>query len=207
VPAGDYHNANGVRTGLCAIGSTLGSHDSFSGDEAELAALVQFLLHAYDEAARSANDAGFEQWPVRIAHGDWHPGNLVFRNHRVAGVVDFDSVRMATRMIDVANGALQFSIVAGGDPANWPDHLDAARYSAFLRGYARTNPLTSSEQASLPPLMIEALIAECVPPIAETGSVGPWSGFRVLQMVRRKVDWINAKAGLLTADISASSQL
>ena len=38
--------------------------------------------------------------------------------------------------------------------------------------------------------MAEALIAECVSPIAATGSVGRWTGFRVLKMVRLKLDWL-----------------
>ena len=39
-PSTDYHDAAAVRTGLCAISSTLSSHDSFTGDEAELAGLT-----------------------------------------------------------------------------------------------------------------------------------------------------------------------
>ncbi len=35
--------------------------------------------------------------------------------------------------------------------------------------------------------MCEALIAECVLPINETGSVGPWTGYGALKMAKRKV--------------------
>lgn len=190
LPRGDFHDAPGVRTGLCGMGGTLTSHDSFSGDEAELATLVQALLSVYDRSVDTVNAADPDAWPTRIVHADWHPGNLVFRNHKVVGVIDYDAMRRSRRVTDLANGALQFSMMAGGDPASWPDELDEDRYVAFLSGYESIAPLSASEQACVPPLMIEALIAECVAPITQTGSVGRWSGYRVLQMVRRKVAWV-----------------
>jgi Ser/Thr protein kinase RdoA (MazF antagonist) len=190
IPRGDYHDAAVFRTGLCAIGSTLSSHDSFTGNEAELATLIQVLLTSYDRAAETANAAELRSWPERIIHSDWHPGNLLFRHQKVVAVIDYDSVRASQRVIDVANGALQFSLLAGGDPATWPDHLDEARFHAFLDGYESTLGLLPEEHRVIPLLMVEALIAECVPPITETGSVGRWAGFRVLQMVRRKLHWI-----------------
>ncbi len=193
-PHGDYHDAAGVRTGLGAIGSTLSSHDSFTGDEAELATLIQFLLAQYDRAAEAVNAAGWSTWPERIVHSDWHPGNLLFRNQKVVAVVDYDSVRYSRLMVDVANGALQFSIIGGGDPATWPDHLDEKRLAAFLSGYESLGSISTEQRPTIPWLMCEALIAECVPPITETGSVGRWAGFRVLQMVQKKLKWLESNA-------------
>lgn len=194
-PRGSYHDAPGVRTGLCTIGSTLSSHDSFTGDEAELATLTQFLLAAFDRAAESVNRVDLRSWPERVIHSDWHPGNLLFRNQNVVAVIDYDASRLAQRVIDVANGALQFSMVAGGDPATWPEHLDEERFRAFIRGYEGDESLaglSEPERSCLSGLMIEALIAECVPPITQTGSMGRWAGYRVLLMVRRKVKWLEA---------------
>lgn len=192
MPRGDYHNAPAVRTGLCAIGSTLSSHDSFTGDEAELAALIQYLLATYDGAAESVNRFGLSSLPERIIHSDWHPGNLLFRNQKVVAVIDYDTLRVSRRAIDVANGTLQFSILAGGDPATWPEQLDEERFHAFLSGYESLIPLSEQERRCIPHLMAEALIAECVMPITQTGSVGRWAGYRVLQMVRRKVNWLGS---------------
>lgn len=197
VPIGDYHDAPGVRTGLCAIGSTLMSHDSFTGDEAELAALTQNLLERYDAAAEAVNDLGFASWPEKITHADWHPGNLLFRGRQVVAVLDLDAARRARFVTDVANGVLQFSILSGGEPETWPEQLDEERYQAFLDAYQRIRPLPDGEQNAIPHLMAEALIAECVPPIAETGSVGQWAGFRVMKMIRRKLAWISEHAASL----------
>lgn len=197
IPRGDYHDAPGVRTGLCAIGSTLKSHDSFTGDDFELAELVQHLLEKYDLAAEQVNQQGLTSWLEQISHSDWHPGNVLFRKDKVLAVIDYDSARYSYRITDVANGVLQFSIIASGDPASWPEHLDEERFRSFLDGYKLIAPLSEGEKKCIIPLMTEALIAECVSPIAATGSVGRWTGFRVLKMVRRKLDWLEQHADRL----------
>jgi len=203
VPAGDYHDHPALRKGVEALEEKLVAHDSLAGDFAALAALLTFMRDAYDSAAMAVRKAGFGTWPQCIIHGDWHPGNLLFRHEKVAAVIDFDSARLSRRVIDVANGALQFSMVGVGDPAGWPENLDLPRYSGFLAGYGEVQRISSEESTCLPDLMSEAIIAECVPAIQETGSVGKWPGYRVLQMVRRKINWINANRAALSA---ASSQ-
>lgn len=197
VPGGDYHDHPALRQGIDLMEDKLVSHDSLAGDFAALASLLTFLRDAYASAGQAAQKAGFSSLPQCIIHGDWHPGNLLFRHERVAAVIDFDSARRSRRVIDIANGALQFSMVGGGDPAGWPDNLDTRRYQAFLTGCREVQAIGEGEFACLPDLMTEALIAECVPAIQETGSVGRWPGYRVLQMVRRKITWINAHRELL----------
>lgn len=190
-PHGDYHDATGLRTGLWRIAATLNSHDSFVGNEADLEPLIRHLLGTYDRAAGTANEAGLPDWPVQVVHSDYHPGNLLFKRQQVVAVIDFDSARRSRRVIDVANGVLQFSIIAGGEPGSWPEHVDEERFHGFLAGYETVSSLSTEERRCVPHLMAEALIAECVPPISETGSMGRYAGFRVLQMVRRKVSWLD----------------
>ena len=196
-PRGDYHASPAVRTGLLTIEATLSSHESFAGNESELSDLVQTLLLAYDRAAAAANRLGLQSRQELIVHLDWHPGNILFKKHEAIAVIDYDSVRRSKQILDVANGMLQFSMLAGEDPIDWPDDLDTDRYAAFLQGYESVLPLADEERHCLPNLMVEALVAECVPPITRTGSVGRWAGFRVLQMVRRKVNWMMTHADSL----------
>lgn len=192
VPSGDFHDNPLVRNGLFSIGSSLSSHDSFSGDDAELASLVQLLIERYEAATQAVNSHRSVTASQQVIHSDWHPGNLLFRGGEVVAVIDYDSVRLARAIIDVANGALQFSMTGSGDPASWPDEQDEQRLRAFLAGYDSVVPLSADERSCVPHLMAEALISECVGPIAATGSVGPWAGFRVLKMVRRKLRWMEA---------------
>ena len=50
---------------------------------------------------------------------------------------------------------------------------------------------------TIPWLMIEALIAEAVFPIAATGQFGRMEGLAFLQMVQRKVHWMQRSADRL----------
>ncbi len=124
---------------------------------------------------------------------------MLFRDNRVVAVIDYDAARLLPRVIDVANGALQFSIIGGDeDVVKWPDRLDETRFKRFLRGYDEVTVLSEAEIQAIPWLMAEALIAEAVLPIAVTGTFGRMDGLAFLQMVQRKVYWLTHSADGLT---------
>jgi len=159
------------------------------GYETELDTVVHTLYEYYDAAADKVNTLGAEAMPRQVIHGDWHPGNLIFRKDEVVGVIDYDSCRVAERAVDVANGLLHFSLLAGRHPNEWPDEADEERLETFAAGYRSTVALTDVELRCVAHLMIEAMIAESVVPIARTGHFGQWTGFSFLKMVSRKVCW------------------
>lgn len=182
---GSYHMATAVEHGLKTIPASV-----TTGDQ-DLRQLLSFLLEAYREAARRIEAEGLSTWPKQIVHADWHPGNMLFRGNHVVAVIDYDAARQQPRVMDVANGALQFSILsAESDVDKWPDYLDESRFKRFVRGYDDVSPLTEAEVRVIPWLMSEALIAEAVFPIAATGSFGRLEGTPFLKMVQRKVQWL-----------------
>jgi len=184
-PSGSYHSAPAVEQGLRAIPATLPSGDG------EITRLLSFLLESYHKAAQTVEALGLDTWPRQIAHADWHPGNMLFRDNHIVAVIDYDAARLLARVIDVANGCLQFSIIGGEeDVSRWPDYIDESRFKRFLRGYDEVMLLSQAEIKALPWLMIEALIAEAVFPIAATGSFGRMEGMSFLLMVQRKVQWL-----------------
>ena len=196
-PTGSYHMAPSVESGLRAIPNTLRA----VGEDVQK--VCTYLLDSYRHAAEMVDQVGIESWPKQIAHGDWHPGNMLFRENRVVAVIDYDSARLLPRIVDIANGALQFSIIGGDeDVTKWPDHTDETRYKRFLRGYDEVVLLSEGEIATVPWLMIEALIAEAVFPVAATGQFGRMDGWAFLNMVARKVAWLAANAGHL-ADVAS----
>lgn len=202
-PRGSYHDLNAVRTALNAVPASISSHDSVAGKEADLQAAIACLFEAYDHAAERVQRIGGGQLPTQIVHADWHPGNLLFRRGCVVAVLDFDSCRVAERVTDVANGLLHFSLVTGGPPTQWPDHVDESRLAAFAGGYGAVEPLAVVEREVIPHLMIEAVIAESVLPIVQTGHFGAWSGYTFLQMVKRKTVWISQNAPRVVELISS----
>jgi len=195
-----YHDANAVRNYLNGIPASIGKDDSVVGKESELLATVSLLYDAYEGAAERADDAGFQEWPCQIVHADWHPGNMLFLDGRVQAVIDYDALHMLPPATDVAIGALQFSIIGGPeDPRQWPAELDEERLRRFLIGYDQECTALPEQMRVLPALMIEALIAEAVAPIAATGSFGRIEGFRFLKMISRKVRWLERNGERLLA--------
>ena len=198
-----YHDAEAVRSNLNGVPTGLAKDDSVAGRQTELLSTVSSLYESYAAAAERVNSGGFASWPDEIVHSDWHPGNMLFEGPKVAAVIDYDSLHMLPGVTDLANGLLQFSIRAGStDPRDWPAEMDHERFAAFLAGYAGEQPVGPDRRGALVPLMIEALIAEAVAPIAATGSFGRIEGFRFLQMISRKVRWLELNGDALVESAS-----
>jgi len=188
-PTGSYHNAKAIHQAISKTVGALSMEKRPAGDEVN--ETVTTLVENYRTCAAKADELGLPDWGEQIVHGDWHPGNMLFRNKRVVAVIDYDAARLQQRVIDFANGTLQFSILGGAnDPADWPEYLDESRFKRFVRGYDSVNVISVNELKAMPYLMCEAMIAEAVLPIAATGSFGRMDGFGFLQMVARKVRWI-----------------
>jgi len=202
-PRGSYHESRTVAASMEALPRTLQRKQPEAVQEmgGDFSRLLRFLNDSYNDAAKQVIDAGFNDWPKQIVHSDWHPGNMLFRGPRVVAVIDYDAARVQQRVLDVANGALQFSIIGGGeDPGTWPDYVDESRFKRFLRGYDGVPDamLSRAELKVIPPLMVEALIAEAVIPIAATGSFARMKGLDFLKMVDRKVRWLQEHADRLS---------
>lgn len=189
-PAGvQYHGGRAVTRAIAAAAEALPPEAKPSARE--LSALVEELQEQYRFCAAMANATGIRKLAARVIHGDWHPGNMIFQRAGVVAVMDYDSAGRGQTFLDVANGALQFSIQAGHeDVSRWPSQTDVARLSEFLRGYRGACPLDETLQKALPYLMCEAMIAEAVGPIAATGTFGRLAGFPFLQMIARKARWM-----------------
>lgn len=192
---GAYHAAKNILLSIQSIPAALAKVDPRNADQRAdtVKKSMDYLLASYKDAAGRVNQLGLPTWPAQIVHGDWHPGNILFRGQRIVAVIDYDAARIQQRILDIANGALQFSIIGGGDDASkWPDHFDEARLTAFIKGYESVpdSLLARSELRSVPWLMIEALIAESAIPIAATGTFARMDGFAFMQMVARKIRWL-----------------
>ncbi|MFI4859270.1 MAG: phosphotransferase enzyme family protein [Phycisphaerales bacterium JB063] len=201
-PVGSYHNSTSVHNAFKVLPQTIAklSPSQTSAQAQRVSHINRALRDAYLGAVQQVEDAGLASWPKQIVHSDWHPGNMLFRGSRVVAVIDYDASRIHQRIIDAANGALQFSIIGGGDDtSSWPDYIDESRFKRFIRGYDSVpdNVLSRAELRVIPPLMIQALIAESVIPIAATGQFARMDGTSFLEMVGRKVAWLQQNTGEL----------
>ena len=205
---GSYHNASSVKKAFELIPKAIARLDEHKTKERleEAKRLTWGCQMAYMQAASKVDELGLNSWPMQVVHSDWHPGNMLYRGSQIIAVIDYDAARVQQRILDTANGGLQFAILGGGeDPAEWPAHLDEARLNRFMSGYEQVEGgmLSKAEIACVPWLMIEALIAESVLPIAATGRFSRMDGVGFLQMVERKVKWLEANAERLVGNLSA----
>jgi Ser/Thr protein kinase RdoA (MazF antagonist) len=197
---GSFHDSTAVRRHLKRAAGTLSRFCKSRTDEAEKTAasdrklqkITELLMRLYNNSSIRVNELGFDYWPQQVVHGDWHPGNMLFSGGRLVAVVDFDSVRLAAAVTDLANGMLQFSIVGDRpNPADWPDYLDQAKLIQFLNGYQQLIELEKEKLNSLVDLMIETIVAEAILPVAATGFFGNLSGSDFLRMICRKAEWLD----------------
>jgi Ser/Thr protein kinase RdoA (MazF antagonist) len=192
-----FHDSTTVRRHFKLIGS-----GRRTGSRHKARAVVESLLIRYDRSSARVNRFGFDSWKRQVIHGDWHPGNLLFCDGRIVAVLDFDSIRVAPPPTDLANGMLQFSIVGDRtDPAGWPDHFDRVRLLEFLNGYREVTRLSERKLHSLIDLMVQAMIAEAVLPVAATGFFGQHCGLTFLDMIVRKTKWLRRHRKELTLDM------
>lgn len=193
-PRGSFHDSPMVRRQLKVVGA-----DKQSNGGNSFAKAVEKLMSLYNKSSARVNQEGFDCWAEQVVHGDWHPGNMLFKGGALAAVFDFDSVRIACPLTDLANGMLQFSIVGGRpNPADWPAYSDEKKILQFFEGYDEVIGLEEAKINSLVDLMIETIIAEAVLPVAATGFFGNLSGVDFLKMISRKAEWLEQNRKKIT---------
>ncbi len=191
-----FHQIETTKKVLSELTGVLSEHEHASKLEG-MDDTIAFISEIFDRAKFAADSVGFSSLPTSVVHGDWHPGNMLYRDGEIVAVIDFDSLRVAQRITDIANGALQFSMRMGIDDVNrWPDSFRGNTIYSMVQAYNAftMSPLLPSELSVIPPLMKEALVVESVFHIHRTGSFGKILGSDFLRMVERKLRWIDEKS-------------
>ncbi|MEM9372559.1 MAG: phosphotransferase [Planctomycetota bacterium] len=146
-----------------------------SAIDTEIRSSVRGVL---ERAARHAEPAP----EPRLVHGDWHPGNVIYRNDEPVALCDFDNARAGSRARELAQGMAQFSLVRGApgeSPARWPAEADLERLGAHWRGYAGSGA----------PLPDPAAVLGLIPGVLLEEALGS-SNPEIVWAVLRKAQWI-----------------
>ncbi len=145
--------------------------------------------------ARRKVRESWKQMPVTVAHGDWHPGNILFGDDRVVAVIDFESARAEARVADLANGLLQFSFnrLAGSPVSEWPISCDMELLTAMGSGFqlVARHRLDATECDCIPSLMIESLATEIIIALHRKGQVRKMGPDVALPWIVARLDWID----------------
>lgn len=113
----------------------------YSGLDVELAHLRRWS----EETFRTWPLERLDALPGGIVHLDWHGRNMVFVEHRVVGVFDFDGLSRGFLAEDVAYGMLMFG---RGKRGSLDIRMDASR--TFLHAYEDLRSLSAEERAAIP---------------------------------------------------------
>jgi homoserine kinase type II len=106
--------------------------------------------------------AGLATGDAQPIHCDLHPHNTLFRDGKLAAIIDFERVEIGTRAKDVANACHRFVrqyVVNQGGP--WEALLPKGA-GLFLDAYEAVLPLAAEDKAMLPVVLCDELIRKVV---------------------------------------------
>jgi len=111
--------------------------------QAHAAATLGHGLHALRETLEGELVNPYEALPRQLIHRDFHPGNLIFRQGKIAGILDFDRVRLGIRLFDLCYLATAILSEVFADPKKrleWPGLVQE-----LISSYDGEAPLTRTE--------------------------------------------------------------
>jgi Ser/Thr protein kinase RdoA (MazF antagonist) len=208
VPSGSgFHAKSGVADAMQQLPVRLCPDDPHR--RRGMTTICKSLAALFEDAHARIEALGHSDAIRTVLHGDWHPGNVLYDGNDICAVLDFDSIHHGSRVADLANGLLQFTMQIGDldDVDHWPDSLELPLLASIRAGYdeGTFEPLEENEMAMIPWLMIEALIVESIAPIAARGRFGSIPGDRFLRHIERQIGWIRPRVDELVAQMGASS--
>lgn len=124
-----------------------------------------------------------------LVHGDWHPGNMIYQGDEIVAVCDFDSTRLGSRLRELAQGLLYFSLRSDGSV-----EPDRALLDAFWDGYRSSDP-ERIEPRTLASLLPAVLMDEGFASAA--GAPGS-SSASMLASVLARARWLDSHHDKLT---------
>jgi Ser/Thr protein kinase RdoA (MazF antagonist) len=139
------------------------------------------ILEAYNSIP-TADKEGLKHLEKIPIYNDWHGNNILSINGEIIGLIDFDSLTVAPRIVDVQNGLLY----SAGSQAG----IDIPRMQAFMQGYSSVWPLSQAELALTRSLMIDRVTSLISNILAERKTKNNRSKDDVLIFLIQVVNWI-----------------
>jgi len=149
-----------------------------------------------------------------LVHGDWHPGNMIYRGAEIVAVCDFDNTRVGSRVREVAQAMVHFSLktpTPGQSAQSCDPDPDMEALRCFWRGYCSENGSSADPKVCvglMPAVMIDEALAS-LPTNRSSGSPknpdSPNSpnnndqSDAMLIAVARKAIWLDEHQGTLVS--------
>lgn len=104
---------------------------------------VMIRVSKFEEVLRGSFAVASDVRTHGVIHGDFHPGNVLYKGEQVVGVLDYEYCRVDSRLFDVAYATMTFSF----------ENIDPAYSLAFLDGYNLRAKFGKMDIAELQPLV------------------------------------------------------
>ena len=155
------------------------------------------LVHrTIDRTLQAIDSREYEAMPHLVIHGDYHPGNLKFKNGTIVGLFDFDWSKVEARCYDVALALILFCTTwEGKDDGD----LQLGKAITFLNAYQDTlshsqeiGPLSDVELRYLPHMISASNIYLLDWQIGDY-SIDPEEYLRYLKHTVRIMRWLEGR--------------
>ncbi len=93
------------------------------------------LLDSIEQRVREINEEEYSNLLKLVIHGDFHPGNLKYKDNEVSGLFDFDWANLDFRSFDVGLAIMYYCTAWEGDQDG---NLDLDQAASFLKTYQKT---------------------------------------------------------------------
>lgn len=97
----------------------------------------------------------YNQLTLQLVHSDVHLGNFLWHENVISGLVDFEKIREASRVGDIA---YMITSILRDTSRKVDSSLFIEKIHLFLKGYSIKQPLSDTEIRSIPPLVILFLL-------------------------------------------------
>lgn len=151
---------------------------------------ARWLLEGFECAERALSGVQLEK---ALLVNDFTTENVVFKKDQVSGVFDLECCFWGTRLIDLADSVLWFSIVETGQEgvAEHTDEFDLACASAFVRGYEIGQPLSHGERGLLPLALRRQIRRWAIYDLVDIQQPGRWNAWEWSHS-KKQIDLVDA---------------
>ncbi|MBI4970516.1 MAG: phosphotransferase [Candidatus Omnitrophica bacterium] len=103
---------------------------------------IDFILEQISILSKNLPQAAYDNLPKTQVHGDYHPGNAIFRGERIAAIFDWDHLRREARISDFFQGMFPTWTSDG--------HYNLDDLARVLTRYQQNSKFEASEIVALP---------------------------------------------------------
>ena len=119
-------------------------HDAVARVEVERQQAPVFPVGDLAGIGDALRDIGHQDRPRRVIHGDFTNHNVLARDGRPCGVIDFANAYVEVPLADIG-----FALWRSGRPRQDCNEFDPARVASYVDGYSSVRPLADDDRAAV----------------------------------------------------------